>query len=82
VQKEITTIDYLNAADKFWLGEQLNAARLLRGLDIPAAARQLDLSQAQVMAIETGSQGPFFAYCALHPERAQFCSLHEYSPFH
>lgn len=59
MQKEITTIDYLNAADKFWLGEQLNAARLLRGLDIPAAARQLDLSQAQVMAIETGSQGPF-----------------------
>jgi hypothetical protein len=59
VQKELTTIDYLNAADKFWLGEQLNAARLFRGLDIPAAARQLDLSQAQVMAIETGSQGPF-----------------------
>lgn len=54
-----TKIDYLNAADKYWLGEQLNAARLLRGLDIPAVARILDLSQAQVMAIETGSQAPF-----------------------
>jgi cytoskeletal protein RodZ len=59
VFKASTKIDYLNAADKYWLGEQLNAARLLRGLDIPAAARMLDLSQAQVMAIETGSQGPF-----------------------
>ena len=57
--KASTKIDYLNAADKYWLGEQLNAARLLRGLDIPAVARILDLSQAQVMAIETGSQGPF-----------------------
>ncbi len=57
--KESTTIDYLNAADKCWLGEQLNAARLLRGLDIPAAARMLNLSQAQVMAIEAGRQSPF-----------------------
>lgn len=57
--KASTKIEYLNATDKYWLGEQLNAARLLRGLDIPAAARMLDLSQAQVMAIETGSQGPF-----------------------
>ena len=57
--KESTSIDYLNAADKSWLGEQLKAARLLRGLDIPAAARMLDLSQAQVMAIEAGRQSPF-----------------------
>ena len=59
VPKESTTIDYLSAADKYWLGEQLNAARLLRGLDIPAAARMLNLSQAQVMAIEAGRQSPF-----------------------
>jgi cytoskeletal protein RodZ len=55
----MTTIDYLNAADKFWLGEQLSASRLASGLDVPTAARLLALSQAQVMAIEAGSQGPF-----------------------
>jgi cytoskeletal protein RodZ len=59
VSKESTTIDYLNAADKYWLGEQLNAARLLRGFDIPAVARMLDLSQTQVLAIEAGRQSPF-----------------------
>jgi transcriptional regulator with XRE-family HTH domain len=59
VPKESTTIDYLSATDKYWLGEQLNAARLLRGFDIPAAARMLNLSQAQVMAIEAGRQSPF-----------------------
>ena len=59
VPKESTTIDYLSAADKYWLGGQLNAARLLRGFDIPAAARMLNLSQAQVMAIEAGRQSPF-----------------------
>ena len=59
VPKEMTTIDYLNAADKFWLGEQLSASRLASGMDVPTAARLLALSQAQVMAIEAGSQGPF-----------------------
>jgi transcriptional regulator with XRE-family HTH domain len=59
VSKESTTIDYLNAADKYWLGEQLNAARLHRGFDIPAVARMLDLSQTQVLAIEAGRQSPF-----------------------
>ncbi len=59
MQKETTAIDYLNAADKFWLGEQLSAARVMRLIDVPAAARLLALSQAQVMAIEAGSQGPF-----------------------
>lgn len=55
----ISSIDYLNAADKFWLGEQLQASRHLRGFDIPQTARLLNLSQAQVLAIEAGSQGPF-----------------------
>lgn len=59
VSKESTKIDYLSAADKFWLGEQLNAARLSIGLDVPAAAHLLKLSHAQVMAIEAGSQSPF-----------------------
>jgi transcriptional regulator with XRE-family HTH domain len=59
VSKESTKIDFLSAADKFWLGEQLNAARLSIGWDVPAAARLLNLSHAQVMAIEAGSQSPF-----------------------
>jgi len=59
VSKDSTKIDYLSASDKFWLGEQLNAARLSIGRDVPTAARLLDLSHAQLMAIEAGSQGPF-----------------------
>ncbi len=59
VNPEITNIDYLSAADKFWLGEQLSISRLSRGLDIPSVARLLNLSQTQVLAIESGSQGPF-----------------------
>lgn len=59
MSKDSTKIDYLSASDKFWLGEQLNAARLSIGRDVPTAARLLDLSHAQLMAIEAGSQGPF-----------------------
>lgn len=57
--KEASNIDYLSAADKYWLGSRLHASRQLRGYSIPETARLLNLSQAQVLAIEAGNQGPF-----------------------
>lgn len=59
MSKEASNIDYLNAADKYWLGSRLHASRQLRGYAVAEAARLLDLSQAQVLAIEAGNQGPF-----------------------
>jgi len=59
VSTEVTNIDYLSAAEKFWLGEQLSVSRFSRAMDIPCIARLLGLSQAQVLAIESGIQGPF-----------------------
>lgn len=59
MSKEASNIDYLNAADKYWLGSRLYASRQLRGYAVPEAAKLLDLSQAQVLAIEAGHQGPF-----------------------
>lgn len=61
MSQETTSIDYLNAADKFWIGERLFASRQLRGFDVPSAAHLINLSQAQVLAIESGSQGPFLS---------------------
>ena len=54
-----TQIDYLNAADKHWIGAQLKDARNIRGLAITSVAQLTCLSQSQIMAIEAGSQGPF-----------------------
>lgn len=59
MSKEASNIDYLSAAEKYWLGSRLHASHQLRGYAIPEAARLLDLSQAQVLAIEAGNQGPF-----------------------
>lgn len=61
MSQEATSINYLNAADKFWIGERLFASRQLRGFDVPSAAHLINLSQAQVLAIESGSQGPFLS---------------------
>lgn len=59
MQNKINLKAYLSAADKFWIGGQLRSLRQAQGLGIPEAARRTNTTQSQILAIESGSQGPF-----------------------
>ena len=59
VQNKIDIKAYLSAADKFWIGGQLRGLRQAQGIGVPEAARLINGTQSQILAIESGSQGPF-----------------------
>lgn len=59
VQHKIDIKAYLSAADKFWIGGQLRGLRQAQGMGVPEAARLINGTQSQILAIESGSQGPF-----------------------
>lgn len=59
MQNQINIKAYLSAADKFWIGGQLRSLRQAQGLGVPEAARTTNTTQSQILAIESGSQGPF-----------------------
>lgn len=59
MQNKINLKAYLSAADKFWIGGQLRSLRQAQGLGVPEVARLANCPQSQILAIESGSQGPF-----------------------
>lgn len=59
MQNKINIKAYLSAADKFWIGGQLRGLRQAQDLGVPEAARITNSTQSQILAIESGSQGPF-----------------------